>query len=95
MRSQRLAEGAALTYARHYGLFALVGTAGEDDLNAPDLPPRQLAGAGDSAKATASSLPSRSAPVFVRIKRRSPQLFQPTSVTSYKPSWRFSPRLKS
>jgi hypothetical protein len=29
--------GAALTYARRYGLFTLVGIAGEDDLNAPDL----------------------------------------------------------
>jgi hypothetical protein len=29
--------GAALTYARRYGLFALVGIAGEDDLDAPDL----------------------------------------------------------
>jgi hypothetical protein len=30
--------GAALTYARRYALFALVGIAGEDDLDAPDLP---------------------------------------------------------
>jgi len=29
--------GAALTYARRYALFTLVGIAGEDDLNAPDL----------------------------------------------------------
>jgi hypothetical protein len=29
--------GAALTYARRYALFALVGNAGEDDLDAPDL----------------------------------------------------------
>jgi ERF superfamily len=32
--SQRM--GAALTYARRYALFALVGIAGEDDLDAPD-----------------------------------------------------------
>ena len=31
--------GAALTYARRYGLFTLVGIAGEDDLDAPDLDP--------------------------------------------------------
>jgi hypothetical protein len=31
--------GAALTYARRYALFTLVGIAGEDDLDAPDLPP--------------------------------------------------------
>jgi hypothetical protein len=32
--------GAALTYARRYALFTLVGIAGEDDLDAPDLLPR-------------------------------------------------------
>ena len=37
--------GAALTYARRYALFTLVGIAGEDDIDAPDLdtprhPPR-------------------------------------------------------
>jgi len=31
--------GAALTYARRYALFTLVGIAGEDDLDAPDLGP--------------------------------------------------------
>src|SRR5258708_34281948 len=30
--------GAALTYARRYALFTLVGIAGEDDLDSPDLP---------------------------------------------------------
>ena len=29
--------GAALTYARRYCLFTMVGLAGEDDLDAPDL----------------------------------------------------------
>src|SRR6266705_611518 len=29
--------GAALTYARRYALFALVGIAGEDDLDAPEV----------------------------------------------------------
>src|SRR6476660_2053480 len=29
--------GAALTYARRYALFTVVGIAGEDDLGAPDL----------------------------------------------------------
>jgi hypothetical protein len=29
--------GAALTYARRYALFTLVGIAGEDDLDTPDL----------------------------------------------------------
>src|SRR5258706_14804955 len=34
--------GAALTYARRYALFTLVGIAGEDDLDAPDLPGLKL-----------------------------------------------------
>jgi hypothetical protein len=34
--------GAALTYARRYALFTLVGIAGEDDLDAPDLLPEPL-----------------------------------------------------
>jgi hypothetical protein len=38
--------GAALTYARRYALFALVGIAGEDDLDAPDLNAPEPAGAG-------------------------------------------------
>ena len=33
--------GAALTYARRYALFTLVGIAGEDDLDAPDLGARK------------------------------------------------------
>jgi hypothetical protein len=46
--------GAALTYARRYALFTLVGIAGEDDLDAPDLqdrvvlpPPSAVNGAGN------------------------------------------------
>jgi ERF superfamily len=41
--------GAALTYARRYALFTLVGIAGEDDLDAPDLcavPPTTTARTG-------------------------------------------------
>ena len=40
-------RGAALTYARRYALFTLVGIAGEDDLDAPDLttPTNQTSGA--------------------------------------------------
>jgi hypothetical protein len=34
--------GAALTYARRYALFTLVGIAGEDDLDAPDLHDKPL-----------------------------------------------------
>jgi hypothetical protein len=41
--------GAALTYARRYALFTLVGIAGEDDLDAPDL--------GAASKASADQPP--------------------------------------
>jgi hypothetical protein len=37
-------KGAALTYARRYALFTLVGIAGEDDLDAPDIPRKELPG---------------------------------------------------
>ena len=43
--------GAALTYARRYALFTLVGIAGEDDLDAPDLNLR----VGEGSKVVASS----------------------------------------
>ena len=46
--------GAALTYARRYALFTLVGIAGEDDLDAPDLP-----AAGLPPEAHASPLDAR------------------------------------
>ena len=47
--------GAALTYARRYALFTLVGIAGEDDLDAPDLgaapkPAAELPGPPDHGK---------------------------------------------
>jgi ERF superfamily len=43
--------GAALTYARRYALFTLVGIAGEDDLDAPDL---------DATSKTGAAAPPRS-----------------------------------
>ena len=43
--------GAALTYARRYALFTLVGIAGEDDLDAPDL-----GAAGSSTRPSAPPL---------------------------------------
>jgi hypothetical protein len=45
--------GAALTYARRYALFALVGIAGEDDLDAPD------AVAGPRGPQTATAKPAK------------------------------------
>jgi hypothetical protein len=40
--------GAALTYARRYALFALVGIAGEDDLDAPELIAEPAFAGGDA-----------------------------------------------
>ena len=55
--------GAALTYARRYALFTLVGIAGEDDLDAPDL----------DANATAASRPPAGADVEGSANGASPQ----------------------
>jgi hypothetical protein len=45
--------GAALTYARRYGLFTLVGLAGEDDLDAPELEPVAILQDGAGVDGTA------------------------------------------
>jgi len=45
--------GAALTYARRYALFTLVGIAGEDDLDAPDLGAPIDTGAGPAPETNA------------------------------------------
>ena len=48
--------GAALTYARRYALFALVGIAGEEDLDAPDLlPPERPVSKHDEPNRTGNS----------------------------------------
>ena len=66
--------GAALTYARRYALFALVGIAGEDDLDAPDLSRPRLVGGGNSAKANghaaspAAALPSTGSRRGTRVR---------------------------
>jgi hypothetical protein len=48
--------GAALTYARRYALFTLVGIAGEDDLDAPDLAGQPTEGARTSGNGAAKPL---------------------------------------
>src|SRR5581483_6813894 len=44
--------GAALTYARRYALFTLVGIAGEDDVDAPDLITPATAGSSKDLEQT-------------------------------------------
>jgi hypothetical protein len=55
--------GAALTYARRYALFTLVGIAGEDDLDAPDLVPAL------AARPPASQVSSRPLPAAAKRPR--------------------------
>jgi ERF superfamily len=58
--------GAALTYARRYALFTLVGIAGEDDVDAPDLhdhtPPRSGPASEDVSHPTGPHSQSRGLP---------------------------------
>jgi hypothetical protein len=49
--------GAALTYARRYALFTLVGIAGEDDLDAPDLPDAGLSSEAPNDPPSALQMP--------------------------------------
>jgi hypothetical protein len=51
--------GAALTYARRYALFALVGIAGEDDLDAPDAIAGPPAAAEPQVTSTSKGKPSK------------------------------------
>jgi ERF superfamily len=60
--------GAALTYARRYALFTLVGIAGEDDLDAPDL----AEGANADAKADDAGIPARLRPATAEEAGASP-----------------------
>ena len=48
--------GAALTYARRYALFTIVGIAGEDDLDAPDLDQTEDASRPAPVQASASTM---------------------------------------
>ena len=67
--------GAALTYARRYALFTLVGIAGEDDLDAPDIAapisqkPEPAQPKASGAKINGSKVPSALAPT-TKLRRR-------------------------
>jgi hypothetical protein len=64
--------GAALTYARRYALFTLVGIAGEDDIDAPDL---------NAPTATAASGPNE--PMPARNRRLNGGLIQSSPPRQY------------
>ena len=76
--------GAALTYARRYSLFALVGIAGEDDLDAPDLP-TLAPGQGESAPPEVQDQRRRrKIPGAAYVKTEFwPSMHQPPGATSY------------
>ena len=88
--------GAALTYARRYALFTLVGIAGEDDLDAPDLlsleaqtsPPKPEQGSGLTGHPSPSPPPGR--PLQAAEKRARTQRPQPPRLSpDVRPSkWR-------
>ena len=98
--------GAALTYARRYALFTLVGIAGEDDLDAPDLQliPGQLSLLGNSngarvreASNTDTNGGGRSKPVEAPTagpnQAASSASADPRRIgTEMKPAWLASPR---
>jgi len=83
--------GAALTYARRYALFTLVGIAGEDDLDAPDL---NTVSSGDApiprprdqanGRAQASGLANKPAKAIpeIRTSKPNPAALNPSHSTS-------------
>ena len=66
--------GAALTYARRYALFTIVGIAGEDDLDAPpdSAFDRDSSGTSDKTGPADNSTPALSSPLQIRKQAISP-----------------------
>ena len=62
--------GAALTYARRYALFALVGIAGEDDLDAPDLNVVSIPDFGRPAGSNGQRKPRQQVAEQAKVPRR-------------------------
>jgi hypothetical protein len=85
--------GAALTYARRYALFTLVGIAGEDDLDAPDLtpsaglpegqssPPSDQSSPGSPKPSPAASRPLKSSAARQRAKQPKPANLAPDAAS--------------
>jgi len=65
--------GAALTYARRYALFTLVGIAGEDDLDAPDLISPSQPVSGRDRRAHRGRLDSKSSALAARTPLPRPE----------------------
>src|SRR3954452_2163163 len=71
--------GAALTHARRHSLFALVGIAGEDDLDAPDqpLPAQQPAGSADPSRINGHAVLATAQPVTLLARKPLPRTAKP------------------
>ena len=80
--------GAALTYARRYALFALVGIAGEDDLDAPDL----LSRSEPVRKAPSPPVTKRNGGT---AKEQTPSRQPPSAQSQTKPGATVAPALSS
>jgi hypothetical protein len=83
--------GAALTYARRYALFTLVGIAGEDDLDAPDPPAVKLNGGApadptESPPAQMNGHPSGPGTRSTNRSRRKPLSQPPKPILAAEPS---------
>ena len=74
--------GAALTYARRYCLFSLVGIAGEDDIDAPDLP-ALIPNQGESARPAVNDERSSAKAASLRQNQFWLSTHQLTGATSY------------
>jgi len=70
--------GAALTYARRYALFTLVGIAGEDDLDAPDLGSRDNSDTQSSLDIQPSTRHTNEPPFARSAARRKGKVIAPT-----------------
>jgi len=79
--------GAALTYARRYAIFTLVGIAGEDDIDAPDLnapmpPPSATAKPNPDGRLNGGqTIPSRRGSAKVATNSEKPILSREASAT--------------
>jgi hypothetical protein len=69
--------GAALTYARRYALFALVGIAGEDDLDAPDLNVVSIPDSSRPASSNGQLKPRQQVAEHARVPRRARMAQEP------------------
>jgi hypothetical protein len=89
--------GAALTYARRYALFTLVGIAGEDDLDAPDLGEHGGAATANTnhekPAAVDRSLLNRLSPEFTLSRRKATALRTPAPILVTEPSARLRDQL--